>query len=340
MKKPAGKSAALDRRLSVAPMMDWTDRHCRYFLRLLSARTLLYTEMVTTGALLHGPRQRLLAFDPAESPVALQLGGCDPQELAACAQLGEEAGYAEINLNVGCPSDRVRNGRFGACLMAEPSTVARSLAAMRRAVSIPVTVKCRVGIDEMDDYADLRAFADRVAGESGVEVFIVHARKAWLKGLSPKENREVPPLLYGSVRRLKAERPELTVVINGGIQNLAGAEDHLSGGLDGVMIGRAAYQNPSMLAGADARIFGGRAAPAGRRETLERLLPYVERQLAGGVPLKSITRHVLGLYNGLPGARAWRRVLSEKAHAPGAGTEVLKEALDAVETVLARKAAA
>ncbi|WP_354505056.1 tRNA dihydrouridine(20/20a) synthase DusA [Limibacillus sp. MBR-115] len=334
------QQTTIDRRLSVAPMMDWTDRHDRFFLRLLTKRTLLYTEMVTTGALLHGPRERLLAFDRAEHPVALQLGGCDPAELAEAAAMGETAGYDEINLNVGCPSDRVQNGRFGACLMAEPTVVAAGVAAMRQAVKIPVTVKCRIGIDQMDDYGDLRAFVDIVSQEGGADCFIVHARKAWLKGLSPKENREVPPLIYGSVYRLKQERPDLIVVINGGIQSLEEASAHLDEGVDGVMIGRSAYQNPYIMAAADRAFFGGQAAVPERREIVAQLLPYIERQMTRGVPLKSITRHILGLYNGLPGARVWRRVLSEEAHKPGAGPEVVSRACEQVEELLARKAAA
>ncbi|MDX1710368.1 MAG: tRNA dihydrouridine(20/20a) synthase DusA [Rhodovibrionaceae bacterium] len=321
-----------DRRLSVAPMMDWTDRHDRFFLRLITRRALLYTEMVTTGALIHGPRERLLAFDPAEQPVALQVGGCEPGELAAAARMAEAAGYVEINLNVGCPSDRVQNGRFGACLMAEPGVVAEGVTAMSEAAAIPVTVKTRIGIDDMDSEAGLADFVGRVA-EAGCRSFVVHARKAWLQGLSPKQNRDIPPLDYGRVHRLKREFPHLEIVINGGIGSLDEAAAHLRE-VDGVMIGRAAYQDPWMLAEADRRIFGEAQAPAGREAVARAMLPYIEARMAEGAPLKSITRHMLGLFNGLPGARAWRRHLSEEAHKPAAGPEVVEAAL---ERVLARQ---
>ena len=321
-----------DRRLSVAPMMDWTDRHDRFFLRLITRRALLYTEMVTTGALIHGPRERLLAFDPAEQPVALQVGGCEPGELAAAARMAEAAGYVEINLNVGCPSDRVQNGRFGACLMAEPGVVAEGVTAMSEAAAIPVTVKTRIGIDDMDSEAGLADFVGRVA-EAGCRSFVVHARKAWLQGLSPKQNRDIPPLDYGRVHRLKREFPHLEIVINGGIGSLDEAAAHLRE-VDGVMIGRAAYQDPWMLAEADRRIFGEAQAPAGRETVARAMLPYIEARMAEGAPLKSITRHMLGLFNGLPGARAWRRHLSEEAHKPAAGPEVVEAAL---ERVLARQ---
>jgi len=313
--------APLDRRLAVAPMLDWTDRHCRFFLRLITSHTLLYTEMVTTGALIHGDRERHLGFDPAEHPVVLQLGGADPKAMALCARLGADWGYDEININVGCPSDRVQNGRFGACLMAEPQVVADCVAAMKAAVEIPVTVKTRIGIDERDSYGELADFVGRVAG-SGCDALIVHARKAWLQGLSPRENREIPPLRYDWVQRLKGDFPSLAVVINGGIQTLDGAVELLNG-LDGVMIGREAYQNPWMLAQADRLIFGDPAPTPSRLEVLERFLPYVEQGLAVGVPLNAMTRHILGLFQGQPGARAWRRHLSENAHRPGAGLEVL-----------------
>ena len=328
----------LDRRLSVAPMMDWTDRHDRYFLRLISRRALLYTEMIATGAVLHGDRDRLLAFDPAERPLALQLGGAVPAELAACARLAAARGYDEVNLNVGCPSDRVQNARFGACLMAEPALVADCVGAMRAAVSIPVTVKTRIGIDERDSYDDLRAFVETVAA-AGCETFVIHARKAWLQGLSPKQNREIPPLHYERVYRLKRDVPALQVIVNGGILTLDEAEAHLRQ-VDGVMIGRAAYQTPYMLAGAGRRIFGDDAPPPGREAVVRRLLPYAERQVARGVPVKSITRHILGLFNGLPGARLWRRHLSEAAHRPGAGPEVIEQALARVLEVQSRRAAA
>jgi tRNA-dihydrouridine synthase A len=329
----------LDRRISIAPMMDWTDRHDRFFLRLISKGALLYTEMVTTGALLHGPRERLLAFDAAEHPLALQIGGSEADELARAAEFGQAAGYDEINLNVGCPSDRVQSGRFGACLMAEPDTVARGVAAMIAAVDLPVTVKCRIGIDDMEDFPGLKAFVEEVAA-AGCRSFTVHARKAWLQGLSPKENREVPPLNYETVYRLKRELPQLEIAINGGIQSLEEAEAHLAEGMDGVMIGRAAYQNPYLLAEVDRRFFGAAEEPPSRREVVERLLPYIEARRAEGMPLKSITRHILGLYNGLPGARLWRRYLSEEAHREGAGPEVVAAAMEKVEALLAERAAA
>ena len=319
-------------------MMDWTDRHCRYLLRLISRRVLLYTEMVPIGAVLHGDRARFLGFDPAEHPVALQLGGADPGELAACARLAEAEGYDEVNLNVGCPSDRVQQARFGACLMAEPALVARCIAAMRAAVGIPVTVKSRIGIDDQDHYADLLRFVDTVAA-AGCCSFTVHARKAWLEGLSPKQNREIPPLHYDRVYRLKAERPELEIVINGGIRSLDEAEAHLAR-VDGVMIGRAAYQDPYPLAEADRRIFGQAGPAAGRQAVAEAMIAYARRETARGVPVKCITRHMLGLFNGLPGARAGRRSLSESAHRPGAGPEVIAAALDAVMARQARSRAA
>ena len=308
-------------------MMDWTDRHCRYLLRLISRRTLLYTEMVPTGAVLHGDRARFLGFDPAERPLALQLGGAEPEDLAACARLAEAEGYDEVNLNVGCPSDRVQHARFGACLMAEPALVARCIAAMQDAVGIPVTVKSRIGIDDQDDYVDLLRFVDSVASV-GCRSFTVHARKAWLEGLSPKQNREIPPLNYERVYRLKAERPDLEIVINGGIRSLDEAEAHLAR-VDGVMIGRAAYQDPYLLAEADRRLFGVPGPAVSREAVVEAMIAYAQRETARGVPVKCITRHMLGLFNGLPGARAWRRSLSETAHRPGAGPEVIAAAFDA-----------
>lgn len=307
-------------------MMDWTDRHCRYFHRLLAPDALLYTEMVTSGAVIHGDRERLLGFDEAEHPVALQLGGADPKDLAKSAVIGAELGYDEINLNVGCPSDRVQSGRFGACLMAEPELVADCLAAMQDAVAVPVTVKCRIGIDDQDDDEDLTRFVDAVAAR-GCHTVIVHARKAWLEGLSPKENREVPPLDYQRVYRLKDQFQELEIVINGGIMTLDALGAHLER-VDGIMLGRAAYQNPYLLASAQAQVFGG-PAPAPREAYVYRLLPYVERQLSGGAALKHLTRHVLGLFQATPGAKLWRRHLSENAHRPGAGIEVMLEALAA-----------
>lgn len=315
----------LDHRLCVAPMMDWTDRHDRYFLRLISRHTRLYTEMVTTGAILHGDRNYLLSYDPAEHPVALQLGGSEPAELARCARIAEEWGYAEVNLNVGCPSDRVQSGRFGACLMAEPELVAEGVAAMRAAVTIPVTVKTRIGIDKRDSYEELLRFVDGIA-RAGCQVFIIHARKAWLTGLSPKENREIPPLRYDVVHRLKADLPHLKIILNGGLISLEQIARQLTL-LDGAMIGRAAYQNPYLLADVDRRFYGATPPPPSRHQVIERFLPYVEAQLARGVPLTAMTRHIFGLFQGLPGARAWRRHLSEQAHRRGAGVEVIEAAL-------------
>jgi tRNA-dihydrouridine synthase A len=312
-------------------MMDWTDRHCRFFLRLISRRVLLYTEMIPTGAIIHGDRTRFLAFHPAERPLALQLGGAEPTKLAECAQAAAEVGFDEVNLNVGCPSDRVQHARFGACLMAEPALVGRCLAAMAAASGLPTTVKTRTGIDQRDSYADLKGFVERVA-EAGCHSVTVHARKAWLEGLSPKQNRELPPLDYERVYRLKQDFPALEIVLNGGVRSLDEAEAHLTR-VDGVMIGRAAYQTPWILAQADRRLFGSDRPPADRETVVRALLPYAARQCAQGVPVKAITRHILGLFNGLPGARAWRRHLSEATHIPGAGPEVIEEAL---ELVLAR----
>lgn len=315
------------RLLSIAPMLDWTDRHFRYFLRLITRHTLLYTEMVTTGALLHGDRARFLRFDPAEHPVALQLGGSDPAEMAHCARLGADWGYDEININVGCPSDRVQNGRFGACLMAEPGLVADCVAAMKDAVTIPVTVKTRIGIDDRDRYGALVDFVGTQAA-AGCDALIVHARKAWLKGLSPKENRDVPPLRYEVVQQLKSDFPDLSISLNGGIKTLAEATDFLTT-LDGVMIGREAYHNPWMLAQADRVIFGDDHLPLTRHEVLDRFLPYAERELAAGIPLSAMSRHLLGLFQGQSGGRAWRRRISENAHRPGAGIDVLTAAAPA-----------
>ena len=320
---------APDRRLSVAPMMDWTDRHCRYFLRQLTRRTLLYTEMIPVGAILHGDRARFLAFHSDEHPLALQLGGADPGALSEAASLAAEYGYDEVNLNVGCPSDRVQNARFGACLMAEPQLVGRCVAAMQAASPLPVTVKCRIGIDERDRFEDLLSFVDEVAG-AGCRSFTVHARKAWLSGLSPKENREIPPLRYEEVYRLKESCRGLEIVINGGILTLDEAERHLER-VDGAMIGRAAYQNPQILAEADARLFGAAVPAASRHDVVMAMHGYATEQAAEGVPLRSITRHMLGLFNGLPGARAWRRTLSETARGPGAGPELLLRALEEIE---------
>ena len=325
-------------RFSIAPMMDWTDRHCRVFHRLLSARALLYTEMITTGAIIHGQRERLLGFDAAEHPVALQLGGSDPEALAKAAEIGAGFDYDEINLNCGCPSTRVQDGRFGACLMAEPALVARGVAAMRRAVSIPVAVKCRIGIDDQDAEADFARFIDVVAN-AGCTTFIVHARKAWLQGLSPKENRDVPPLDYDRVFRLKAARPELTIVLNGGIETIAQGEAHLAQ-VDGVMLGRAAYHTPYLLAEVDRRLFDPSAPVPTRADVMVGFAQYAERKLAESVRLSSMTRHILGLYHARPGGRQFRRVLSEKATRPGAGLEVLAEAMDHVEGAAAARYAA
>ncbi len=323
-----------DFQLSVAPMMDWTDRHCRYFHRLLSPHARLYTEMVTSAALVRGRQLRLLEHSQQEHPVALQLGGSDPQELALAARDGEVAGYDEINLNVGCPSDRVQSGRFGACLMREPALVGDCVRAMRDAVSVPVTVKCRIGVDDQDDYADLQHFTE-VMLAAGVEVLMVHARKAWLQGLSPKENREIPPLDYQRVYRLKREFPGLVVVINGGITSVEQVQAHLAE-VDGVMLGRAAYHDPYLLARLENALHG--AALPDRAEVLRHLRPYVEAELERGTALKHITRHLLGLYQGEPGARGFRRRLSEEAHRPGAGWAVLEQAMQ--EPFLAQQAAA
>ena len=321
-------------RFCVAPMMDWTDRHCRFFHRLLTKQARLYTEMVTADAILYGDRARLLAHAEVEHPVALQLGGSDPAKLAAAAEVGVDAGFDEINLNVGCPSDRVQGGNFGACLMADPELVGRCVAAMQAAVSVPVTVKCRIGIDDQDSEADFARFIEVVAA-AGCRTFIVHARKAWLKGLSPKQNREVPPLDYQRVYRLKATRPDLTVVINGGIKDLDGAEEHLAQ-VDGVMFGRAAYQTPYLLADVDQRLFGADYVSATREEALQDLLTYVDTHIRGGGRLNNVTRHILGLYHGRPGARAFRRHLSEHATGEAAGADVLRSVIDAMGQRAAR----
>ncbi|MGB1547326.1 MAG: tRNA dihydrouridine(20/20a) synthase DusA [Alphaproteobacteria bacterium] len=317
-----------DHRIAVAPMMGRTDRHDRFFLRQITKRTLLYTEMLTTGEALHGDPERALAFHPEERPVALQLGGSDPDALAASARLGEAFGYDEINLNIGCPSDRVQEGHFGACLMVQPERVAEGLRAMGEAVAVPVTVKTRIGIDEHDDYGFLARFVGAMA-EAGCGTVIVHARKAYLKGLSPKENRSVPPLRYDTVYRLKADFPELEIVLNGGVETLDAAEAHLAH-VDGVMIGRAAYQNPYLLAGVDRRFFGEAAPPPSREAVLKAMLPYLEAEVARGTPLARMTRHLFGLFTGMPGARAWRQHLTEHAARPGAGVEVVRDALRAI----------
>ena len=310
-------------------MMDWTDRHCRVFHRTITRRALLYTEMVTSAAVKFGRRDELLSFSPHEQPVALQLGGADPKELALAARIGEDYGYREINLNCGCPSNRVQEGRFGACLMAEPDHVGECLVAMRQAVAIPVTVKCRIGIDEQDEEEGLDRFAAAVA-TAGCGTLIVHARKAWLKGLSPKENRTLPPLNYERVYRLKREHRGLEIVLNGGIGSLAEAEAHLAH-VDGVMLGRLAYQHPYVMAEVDRRFFAARDELASRRQIVTAFLPYVENELASGTPLARMTRHMLGLFHGEPGGRAYRRILSEEAHRPGATLDVLDRALAATE---------
>jgi tRNA-dihydrouridine synthase A len=310
-------------------MMDWTDRHCRVFHRLMTHRARLYTEMLTTGAVIHGDRARLLGFDASEHPVALQLGGSDPRDLATAAKIGEDFGYDEINLNVGCPSDRVKDGRFGACLMAEPALVAAGIHAMKRAVGIPVTVKCRIGIDDQDPEIALDVLA-RAAVDAGADALIVHARKAWLNGLSPKENRDIPPLDYDRVYRLKASMPDAPIVINGGIAGIAEAKRHLRF-VDGVMLGRAAYQDPWRLLMADPELFGEAAPHAVMKHVLEAMTPYIEDQLAQGVRLHSITRHFVGAFHGVPGARAFRRHLAENGVKPGAGVNVLHDAIGLVD---------
>jgi tRNA-dihydrouridine synthase A len=325
----AGDMTFLAHRFSVAPMMDWTDRHCRVFHRLMSRRARLYTEMLTTGAIIHGDRKRLLGFDRSEHPVALQLGGSDTRELAIAAVIGEDFGYDEINLNVGCPSDRVKDGRFGACLMAEPALVAEGVAAMKRAVAIPVTVKCRIGIDDQDPEVALDTLARGVVA-AGADALIVHARKAWLNGLSPRENRDIPPLDYQRVYRLKAAMPGVPVIINGGIASLAEARAHLAH-VDGVMLGRAAYQEPWRLLSADPEMFGEAAPHAAMKDVFAAMMPYIEAQLVQGTKLHSITRHFVGAYHGVPGARAFRRHLAEHGVKPGAGVGVLRDAIALVE---------
>ena len=319
----------LPRIISVAPMLDWTDRHCRYFHRLITRHALLYTEMMTTGALIHGDRERFLGFDALEHPLALQLGGSVPADLAVCAQMAEDYGYDEVNLNVGCPSDRVQNGRFGACLMAEPGLVADCVAAMHNKVSIPVTVKTRIGIDDKDSYAELEHFIATVA-QAGCKTFIVHARKAWLKGLSPKQNREIPPLRYDVVYQLKLAMPQLELILNGGITTLDQVDEVLER-LDGVMIGREAYHNPYLLAAVDTRYYCEQAERITRHEVIHAYIPYLQRQLSSGVKLNSMTRHILGLFHGMPGARGWRRYLSENACLKDADERVVADALEFIQ---------
>ena len=316
-------------RYCVAPMIDWTDRHCRVFHRQLSRRARLYTEMITTGALIHGPRERLLAFDPAEHPVAIQLGGSEPSDLAISAKWAERAGYDEVNLNCGCPSERVQRGAFGACLMAEPTLVADCVKAMRDAVSVPITVKHRIGLDRIDEYGFVRDFVGTLA-LAGCELFIVHARNAWLKGLSPKENREVPPLRYEIVHRLAQDFPDCRFVLNGGLRSHEAALAQLDGTrLVGVMIGREAYENPWSLAEVDARYFGESGPVAIREQVVERMQAYLLREAAAGVPPRAIARHMLGLFNGLPGARRWRRTLSDSATLAREGERILQAGLEA-----------
>lgn len=314
---------------AVAPMLDWTDRHCRYFHRLISERALLYTEMVTTGALLHGDPHRFLQFNAAEHPVAFQLGGSDPKDLAVCAKMIEGYGYDEVNLNVGCPSDRVQNGRFGACLMAEPELVSECVAAMRQVVDIPVTVKSRIGIDERDSYEELLHFIATVA-DAGCRTFIVHARKAWLSGLSPKQNREVPPLRYDMVYQLKNDLSMLEIILNGGVTTLNQAEEVLKH-VDGIMMGREAYHNPYILADVDRRFFAEPYEPRSRQEILTSLIPYIQQQLKAGARLNNITRHILGLFHGVPGARGWRRHISENVGKPDADENVILDALKFID---------
>jgi tRNA-dihydrouridine synthase A len=328
----------LDRKFSIAPMMEWTDRHCRFFHRLLTRGALIYTEMITTGAVLHGDGARLMAFAPAEHPVALQLGGCDPQALARCARIAEDLGYDEVNLNVGCPSERVQEGRFGACLMAEPALVGDCVATMRAAAKLPVTVKCRIGIDDQDPEEALEALTCAVDG-AGVAALIVHARKAWLEGLSPRENRDVPPLDYARVYRLKAAHPGLCIVLNGGIADLEQAAAHLTR-VDGVMMGRAAYQEPWRLLAVDPALFGEGAPFPSPKAAAEALIPYIERELARGTRLNAVTRHVLGLFRGVPGARAFRRHLATEAVKPGATAATFRAALALVADAPATHTAA
>ncbi|NQV61052.1 MAG: tRNA dihydrouridine(20/20a) synthase DusA [Alphaproteobacteria bacterium] len=316
---------AINRRFSIAPMMEYTDRHERYFLRLISRRALLYTEMITAEAVIHGDVQRLLAFSPAEHPIALQLGGSDPERMARAAEIGQTFGYDEININVGCPSDRVQSGRFGACLMAEADLVAACVTAMRATTDLPITVKSRIGIDDQDSYDFLRQFVETVAA-AGCGSFIVHARKAILAGLSPKQNREIPPLDYDRVYRLKADYPALEVIINGGINSLQECQDHLNH-VDGVMLGRAAYQEPYLLAAVDRSLFGDTDPMPSRADLVRAMQPYIAEQMGRGIRLNAITRHMLGLYHGQPGARAWRRHISENSYRPEADGSLLDAAL-------------
>ena len=324
----------INRTFTVAPMLDWTARHCRYFMRLLSKHAVLYTEMITTGALIHGPREQLLKFDPAEQPVAIQLGGSDPADLAQCAKMAEDEGYSEINLNVGCPSDRVQSGRFGACLMAEPQLVADCMAAMINAVDIPVTIKSRIGIDRNDSLDELTTFIETVK-QSGTETFIIHARKAWLDGLSPKENRDIPPLHYERVYKIKEIFPDLEIIINGGIQTLEHAQSHLAH-VDGVMLGREMYHNPYLLSQVDALFYDDSADSPTREEVISLLAPYVAKHIEQGGRLQHISRHIIGLFQAVPGAKIWRRHISQNAHLKGADYSVIIDALNLVNEERAR----
>ena len=322
-------STYIDRKFCVAPMLDWTVLHCRNFHRMLSKHAVLYTEMVTTGAIIHGDRDRHLKFKPNEHPVAVQLGGSNPTDLAQCASICEQYGYDEVNLNIGCPSDRVQSGRFGACLMADPKLVAECVRSMMKACSIPVTVKCRIGIDNQDEYEDLGNFVATVS-DTGCRTFIVHARKAWLQGLSPKENRDIPPLNYERVYQLKQQFPELEIIINGGISKLDDCSEHLKH-VDGVMMGREAYQNPYVLALVDSLFYNTKNAIPTRGDIVEKLIEYIEVEMANGAQLKHISRHILGLFQGVPGAKQWRRFLSQNSFKEGATSAVVKEAYELVD---------
>ncbi len=326
LRRSGYQTRMLDRRFSVAPMMDWTDRHCRAFHRVLTRHALLYSEMLTADAVIHGDRERLLGFDDVEQPVALQLGGSDPKKMAEAARIGVAFGYAEINLNIGCPSDRVQAGRFGACLMREPELVASLWSAAQEAAGdVPVTIKSRIGVDDQEPREALYALVD-LSARAGCRSFTVHARKAWLDGLSPKENRDVPPLDYDLVRQLKRNRPELEIILNGGLRDLDHAMDEMHD-VDGVMLGRAAYQNPALLLDVDARVFGAAAAQQSREAAVEAYIPYIEAKLSEGVALHAMTRHMLGLFASRPGGRLWRRVLSERGVKAGAGVDVIRAAL-------------
>lgn len=311
--------------ISIAPMMDWSDRHYRFFMRLITKRALLYTEMITTGAIIHGDRDRFLKFNHEEHPVAIQLGGSDPDQLARCSTIATEYGYDEINLNVGCPSDRVQSGRFGACLMAEPDLVAECVAAMKKETHLPVTVKTRLGIDDRDSFEELCGFISKVS-DSGCKTFILHARKAWLNGLSPKENREIPPLKYDRVYQIKQDFSDLEIMINGGIKNIPEIDNHLEN-IDGVMIGREAYHNPYFLAEVDQHFYKEKTRLLSRSEVIDEFIKYADQQIQQGVHIKHMTRHILGLFQGQPGAKKWRRYLSENAYKPGASSDVIKQAL-------------